>query len=94
MTTRRATLPGAGAFFEPTVRPAPGEAGPTEPKRPCKTTVYFTPKEVTDIDAACLGLRQQHGIKVDRGRLLRVAYLVAMRTPDELAKAILRGDGA
>lgn len=63
------------------------------PKRENKTTIYLHDQEVADMGGAILELRAK-GIMVDRGRLLRCAFLLAMDRPDEFEAALRRGDGA
>lgn len=68
-----------------TVRPAGRRRGRAE-RRPSgrerheeKITVYVSPEELLDLEHAKLTLRAQHGLAVDRGRIVReaVAFLVA-----------------
>lgn len=87
MATRHAHLPGADALFRG------GNADEDRPKRTEKITVYFTEAELARIDAARLQLREHCG-RLDRGRLLRAAFLVAMAEVDDLEAALMRGDGA
>ncbi len=68
-----------------TVRPASRRRGRAE-RRPTgrerheeKITVYVSPEELLDLEHAKLALRAQHGLAVDRGRIVReaVAFVVA-----------------
>lgn len=43
-----------------------------------KFTVYVTPEELIDLEHARLGLRREHGIAVDRGRVVRAAIAAAL----------------
>lgn len=43
-----------------------------------KITVYLSPEELIDLEQARLGLRQQQGLVVDRGRLVREAISVVL----------------
>ena len=43
-----------------------------------KMTVYVTSQELLDIEQARLLLRAQHGLAVDRGRLVREALAIAL----------------
>ncbi len=59
--------------------PAPAPE-PQEPKKPSgrvrhdeKMTVYVTADELLDLEHARLTLRRDHGLAVDRGRLVREA---------------------
>lgn len=74
---------------------APGEprkqaeapAGPGEPmpsasgrvKHDHKITVYFSEQELIALEDANLDLRRRHGIRVDRGRLVRTAVALVLR---------------
>ena len=51
-----------------------------------KMTVYVTADELLDIEHARLALRRDHGLAVDRGRLVREALSIA------LAELELHGD--
>ena len=43
-----------------------------------KMTVYVTAEELLDIEHARLALRRDHGLAVDRGRLVREALAIAL----------------
>lgn len=43
-----------------------------------KITVYISPEELMDLDRARLTLRGDHGLAVDRGRIVREALSVAL----------------
>ena len=43
-----------------------------------KMTVYVTAEELLDIEHARLSLRRDHGLAVDRGRLVREALAIAL----------------
>jgi hypothetical protein len=60
-----------------------GRGGPT--RRPSgrvrhdeKMTVYVTAEELLDLEHARLSLRRDHGLAVDRGRLVREAVALAL----------------
>jgi hypothetical protein len=53
-----------------------------------KITVYLSPDELVDLERARLALRQDHGLAVDRGRIVREALAVV------LADLEHRGDGS
>jgi len=53
-----------------------------------KITVYLSPEELVDLEQARLSLRQEHGLAVDRGRIVREALAIV------LAELEQRGDGA
>ena len=87
--SRRVTLPAADDLFRPTeelAEPTPVLAEPTpvlaEPRRrrPSgrvrhdeKMTVYVTSAELLHLEQVRLQLRAEHGLAVDRGRLVREA---------------------
>jgi len=43
-----------------------------------KITVYVSPEELVDLEQAKLALRAQHGLAVDRGRIVREALAVVI----------------
>jgi hypothetical protein len=53
-----------------------------------KITVYLSPEELVDLEQARLSLRQEHGLAVDRGRIVREALALI------LAELDARGDSA
>ncbi len=60
-------------------RPRAGERRPTGRERHDeKITVYVSPEELVDIEQAKLVLRAQHGLAVDRGRIVREAIAVVV----------------
>jgi len=48
-----------------------------------KVTVYVTSQELFDIEHARLSLRSQHGLAIDRGRLLREAISLVLADLEE-----------
>ncbi len=83
---RRVSLPAADDLFrattdQPAVRAVPDPPPQEEPaKGPSgrvrhdeKITVYITSQELMDLERARLTLRGEHGLAVDRGRLVREA---------------------
>ncbi|MBC2934715.1 hypothetical protein H7342_17065 [Nocardioides sp. zg-1228] len=75
------------------VRAVADEAEPAGPRKPSgrvrhdeKMTVYVTSDELLDIEHARLTLRREHGLAVDRGRLVREALALVL--------ADLEGQGA
>ena len=48
-----------------------------------KMTVYVTAEELLDLEHARLSLRREHGLAVDRGRLVRVAVALALADLEE-----------
>jgi hypothetical protein len=78
---------GAGPTTEPDRAPRPatrrrpraGDRRPTGRERhEEKITVYVSPEELVDLERAKLGLRAQHGLAVDRGRIVREAIAVVI----------------
>jgi hypothetical protein len=68
-------------------RPAPDK--PSGSRRPTgrerhdeKITVYVSPAELVDLERARLTLRAEHGLAVDRGRLVREALAVLLADLD------------
>lgn len=92
---RRAELPGASELFRTTVRNIEAPAEQRAPEAPAggrqdrsgsgrrrhdaKITVYVSDEELLALEQARLALRAEHGIAVDRGRVVRegVAMLLA-----------------
>ena len=82
--------PTAGTAAQPEpgprrVRAVADDAEATGPKRPSgrvrhdeKMTVYVTADELLDIEHARLVLRREHGLAVDRGRLVREALALVL----------------
>ena len=67
------------------VRAVADDAEPSGPKKPSgrirhdeKMTVYVTADELLDIEHARLTLRREHGLAVDRGRLVREALALVL----------------
>ena len=61
-----------------------------------KITVYVSPEELIDLENAKLALRAQHGLAVDRGRIVREALAVVVadleqRGDDSIIVRRLRG---
>jgi hypothetical protein len=81
---------GAGTSTEVLERPSAGStARPTGPRRPSgrqrheeKITVYVSPGELVDLERARLVLRAEHGLAVDRGRVVREALAVVLADLD------------
>jgi len=83
--SRRVSLPAADDLFratsEPAVRAVPdppadeqAQKGPSgRIRHDEKITVYITSQELIDLERARLTLRGEHGLAVDRGRLVREA---------------------
>ena len=43
-----------------------------------KITVYCSPEELVELESARLALRAEHGLAVDRGRIVREALAVVL----------------
>ena len=95
---RRVNLPAADDLFRKTgeqsrvraVPDAPQEAAESVPKRPSgrvrhdeKMTVYVTSDELLDLEHARLLLRRDHGLAIDRGRLVREAVSLVLAEFEE-----------
>jgi hypothetical protein len=85
--TRRAALPGAAELFRSTdpsasIAPlrAPDDArtGSGRHKHEAKITVYVSDDELVELEHARLKVRAEHGIAVDRGRIVREAIAVLL----------------
>lgn len=90
---KRASLPGASELFRPT-KPVPTPEPPAATPEPAavdaqpgasgrirhdhKITVYFSEDELLALEDANLDLRRAHGIRVDRGRIVRIAVAEAL----------------
>lgn len=87
---RRVGLPGASELFRQTAAGQP-VAAPTVPAETAeaargsgrvrheeKITVYVSSDELLALEQARLTLRSQHGLAVDRGRIVRAAIDLAM----------------
>lgn len=78
---------------EPTEAAAPGPRKPSgRVRHDEKVTVYVTSEELLDIEHARLTLRRDHGLAVDRGRLVReaVAFVLADLETNGADSALVR----
>ena len=91
---RRVSLPGASELFRPTQAGDPGVEAPVVREEPApadgprrgsgrvrhdeKITVYVSNDELLDLERARLALRADHGMAVDRGRIVREALALAI----------------
>lgn len=78
---RRVDLPGADALFRRTTSADASAEAPVASGRVRheeKITVYVTSDELIALEQARLMLRAQHGVVVDRGRIVRAAVGLAM----------------
>ncbi|MDT9592235.1 hypothetical protein RDV89_04105 [Nocardioides zeae] len=104
----RPTTEPASAATPPSAPQDPGPAAPAPaetPRRPSgrvkhdeKMTVYVTSAELLDIEQARLRMRAEHGVAVDRGRLVREAVALALadletRGADSAILRRLNGEG-
>ena len=105
---RRVSLPTADDLFRPTgeaespraVRAVPDAPEGETPKKPSgrvrhdeKITVYVSSEELFALEQARLVLRAEHGIAVDRGRMVREAVaelLVDLDTLGEDSRLVRR----
>jgi hypothetical protein len=78
---------GEATAAAPTVTPLRARVGarPSGSRRPSgrekhdeKITVYVSPTELVDLEHARLSLRADHGLAVDRGRIVREALAVVI----------------
>jgi hypothetical protein len=95
--SRRPPLPGAAELFRSTITPPTQASVPprshTAPvvprvgsgrqKHDSKITVYVSAEELIALEQARLSLRAQHGMSVDRGRIVREAVAVLLADFDE-----------
>ena len=77
-----------GAAARGPVHAVPDQPEPEAPRKPSgrvrhdeKMTVYVTSQELLDLEHARLSLRAEHGLAVDRGRLVREALAPRARRP-------------
>jgi hypothetical protein len=89
MSSRRANLPGAAELFRTTTTPIEAAQRPARRVRAVgdpsgrerhdeKITVYCSPDELVALETARLALRAEHGLAVDRGRIVREAVAVVL----------------
>jgi len=82
--TRRAALPGAAELFrstQPKSIPVPAaEARPSSgrQKHDAKITVYVSGEELIALEQARITARAEHGLVIDRGRIVREAIAVLL----------------
>ena len=79
---RRVALPGAQELFRATEPTANGRRASGRVKHDEKITVYVSSDELLALEQVRLTLRAQHGVAVDRGRIVRAAISQAL---EELA---------
>ncbi|MFZ4190802.1 hypothetical protein ACOZFK_26080, partial [Streptomyces pseudogriseolus] len=71
--------PAGGAAAPPRTRGGPGPRRPSGRERHDeKITVYVSAEELMDLEHARLVLRGEHGLAVDRGRIVREAVAVVL----------------
>jgi hypothetical protein len=85
--TRRAALPGAAELFrstDPSASTAPlrvpddARSGSGRHRHDAKITVYVSDDELVELEHARLKVRAEHGLAVDRGRIVREAIAVLL----------------
>ncbi|MFJ6677229.1 hypothetical protein ACIQMJ_39525 [Actinosynnema sp. NPDC091369] len=86
--TRRPSLPGASELFRLTTGAAADDApaaeapaqrrGTGRQKHSTKITVYVSDEELLALEHARLALRGEHGLAVDRGRVVREAIAIVL----------------
>jgi hypothetical protein len=77
-------VPDATSPAEPSEADAPGKRKPSgRVRHDEKMTVYVTSDELLDLEQARLVLRRDHGLAVDRGRLVREAVALVLADLDE-----------
>jgi hypothetical protein len=83
-TPEEPEAPKVKAVPDPAPAAAPGKGGKQvrrssgRVRHDEKMTVYVTAEELLDIEHARLSLRRDHGLAVDRGRLVREALAIAL----------------
>ncbi len=91
--SRRVSLPAADDLFRPTEEQAadPGAVRTGPRRRPSgrvrhdeKVTIYVTSAELLHLEQVRLLLRAEHGVAVDRGRLVREAIHLVLAEYEEL----------
>jgi hypothetical protein len=90
--SRQAKLPGAAELFRRTgTSSEPAPVTPLRSRRRSsgrerhdeKITVYVSSAELLELETARLALRADHGLAVDRGRIVREAIAMALAELDE-----------
>ena len=77
-------VPDAAPRPDPSEADAPGKRKPSgRVRHDEKMTVYVTADELLDLEQARLVLRRDHGLAVDRGRLVREAVALVLADLDE-----------
>jgi hypothetical protein len=77
--TRIAAAPAARTLRSARRVPARGQPGPSGRERhEEKITVYCSADELVELESARLQLRAEHGLAVDRGRIVREAVAVVL----------------
>ena len=95
---RRAALPGAAELFRTTARrsdssdtnPGVRRQGSGRRKHDTKITVYLSDDEVLELEQARLALRAEHGVVVDRGRIVREAVAVLLEDLEQQGEQSVR----
>jgi hypothetical protein len=87
-------LGGPGKLSKRAVRAVPDQPEPDGPRKPSgrikhdeKMTVYVTAEELLELEHARLSLRAEHGLAVDRGRLVREALHLVLADLEQNGEA-------
>jgi hypothetical protein len=87
-------LGGPGKLSKRAVRAVPDQPEPDAPRKPSgrirhdeKMTVYVTAEELLELEHARLTLRAEHGLAVDRGRLVREALHLVLADLEQNGEA-------
>ncbi len=75
---RSVKLPGTDALIRRTDKIEPEPTGSGRVRHEEKITVYISRDELIALEQARLSLRAEHGVAVDRGRIVRTAISLAM----------------
>ncbi|HET6937679.1 MAG TPA: hypothetical protein VFI19_03705 [Nocardioides sp.] len=85
---------GAGKPSNRAVRAVPDQPEPDAPRKPSgrikhdeKMTVYVTAEELLELEHARLSLRAEHGLAVDRGRVVREALHLVLADLEQNGEA-------
>ena len=82
-TTRPSTTRAVAAVPEPAADEAKGRRSSGRVRHDEKMTVYVTADELVEIEHARLMLRRDHGLAVDRGRLVRESLAIVLAELEE-----------
>jgi hypothetical protein len=80
--TTRPSSPGRSVRNTRRIRPEADRAPSGRERHDEKITVYCSPEELLDLETGRLRLRAEHGLAVDRGRIVREALAVVLADLD------------